>query len=350
MSKRLAFALLLLLANGCSPVYVMRAAYEHAKILSRREDISELLENPQIEDSEKRKLKLVLEAREYAKEIGLEPKQSFTQFAKVDGDVLSWVLVASKSDSFDLYSWWFPIVGSVPYKGFFELEDAQKAAEPLHAKGYETSIREASAFSTLGWFNDPLLSTTLKHDEVTLVNTVLHESVHTTYWLPGHVDFNESLANFIGTMASCDFFAAKKAACEKSDAGCVKENSAYLKRCEEKKVQEYEFAAIISRLYAELNTLYKSEKSTEEKLFERAVIFNSLVEPFRRKFPDIKSLRRINNAEILGLHLYLGGLREIYRFYKSQHNSYSIMLKTLEANSKSLKMSKDPLRTILELK
>ena len=105
--------------SGCSPTYVIRAAYEESKILINREDIPDVIADPATSLDEQAKLLKVVAAREFAKNLGLNPQDSFTTYSRVDRDILAWVVVGSKPDAFALHTWWFPIVGSVPYKGFF---------------------------------------------------------------------------------------------------------------------------------------------------------------------------------------------------------------------------------------
>src|SRR5678815_1273871 len=91
----------------------------------------------------------------------------------LDRDTLVLVLSAAYRDKLEPYTWWFPIVGRVPYKGYFDFKAAKRAADDLYNAGYDISLRPSDAFSTLGWFNDPLLSTSLRRDSLDLVNTVI---------------------------------------------------------------------------------------------------------------------------------------------------------------------------------
>ena len=175
---RFAVPTLLLLSlsiSGCSPFYVMRAAYEQSKIFCSERSIDKVLKDPSTTEEVRDKLSRVLEARTFAtSNIHLTPGDSYTSYAVVDRNVLSWVVMGSRPDSFSFATWWFPIVGSVPYKGFFEQEDAEAEGKILTEQGYEIWIRGASAFSTLGWFDDPVLSTLLQRNEVEIVNTIIH--------------------------------------------------------------------------------------------------------------------------------------------------------------------------------
>jgi predicted aminopeptidase len=159
----------------------------------------------------RKKLQIVLAARTYARDsIHLRVKDSFTTFSQLDSDTLVLVLSAAYRDRLAPYTWWFPIVGRVPYKGFFDFDDAKKTAKSMFEDGYDVQLRPSPAFSTLGWFNDPLNSATLHEDSLDLANTVIHEVTHNTFYAPGQAIFNESFANFVGARGAAAFFRSRR--------------------------------------------------------------------------------------------------------------------------------------------
>ena len=193
--------------TGC---YLSRGAWEEGKILARRKPIATLVSDNRTDPLVRRKLSIVLAARQYAKDsIRLNTEESFTTYSKLDRDTLVLVLSAAYRDKLESYTWWFPIVGRVPYKGFFDFESAKKAAKSLYDDGFDVALRPSAAFSTLGWFNDPLTSTTLARDSLDLVNTVIHEVTHNTFYAPGQAVFNESFASFVGARGAAEFFRSR---------------------------------------------------------------------------------------------------------------------------------------------
>ncbi len=327
----------ILFFSSCSPFYVMRAAFEESKILLKRKKISNLISNPEIDAETKRKLLLVSEARKFAIEIGLTPKKSYTLYSDLGRDVASWILLGSKKDSFSLYTWWFPIVGNVPYKGFFEKKDAEKLAKKLEKKGFETWLRDTDAFSTLGWFNDPILSTTLKKEDFQLVNTVIHEIFHSTIWIKDQVTFNESIANFVGLEGAIQFYKKLTKFCKDSELSKNKElcstnynlekNLAYAKIS---KNNTLKLEQIINKLYDELNTLYTSNKSESEKMIERDLVFKNNLKEFWEKNPTVDILRTLNNAEIMQLKIYLTEINLFEEVFKKTKSNWSIFLEIIK--------------------
>jgi predicted aminopeptidase len=282
---------------GCSPAYVARAAYEEARILWNRESIAELLQSSDLDSETRNKLARVLEARDFAPTIGLNPAETFTAFSDVGRGELAWVLMGARRDSFTLHGWWFPIVGSVPYKGFFDKSDAEEQAKELEQRGYETRIRPTDAFSTLGWFNDPLLSTTLRRSELDVVTTVLHEIVHSTLWFPGHVAFNESLAQFVGVEAAVTFYRQ-----------LTPQNQELLAKANINREAHYFLSVATEKAYNALAQLYQSKVSSEQKISQRQSTYESALQEFFNRFPEAIGMKSLNNAALMQQRIYLTGV------------------------------------------
>jgi predicted aminopeptidase len=327
---RLYYLILLVLLlpglSGCSPLYVMRAAYEEGKILWRREPIADYLRNPDINGDTKEKLRLVLAAREYARDrLKMNVGGSYSSFSYVDRPDLSFILTAAPQTELKPYTWWFLVVGRVPYKGYFSKKDAEAAAADLQAKGFDTNIRSTAAFSTLGWFDDPLLSHLLRYDKVTLAEVVFHELFHNTLYVKGAGAFNESVANFVGGRAAIDFFREK-----------FGDGSAEHRRALEGWEEELEFSAFIEQLAAVLTGIYNKDLPLEEKLRQRENIFTQGKERWARRVAEKPSHRfrnfaqqRLNNAVMIHYMLYMQDLRLFDQLYLAYGEDLAVTISAI---------------------
>ena len=161
-------------------------------------------------DSLKQKLLLVNEIKGFAiKELGLKNSSNYTTVYNQNGKPLLMVLTASDAYQLKPYQWHFPVLGNVPYKGFFDFNIGKKEAKELKAKGYDVDLGEVSAWSTLGWFKDPILSNMLERTEGSMANVIIHEMTHATLYIKDNVEFNENLANFIGSKGAEQFLISK---------------------------------------------------------------------------------------------------------------------------------------------
>ncbi len=292
------------LAWACSPVYVIKAGIAEAKILRARRPIPEVLADPATDADTRAKLAWVLEARSFAVErMGIDAGDAYTMYTRLDRDTLALVLSAAERDRLAPKTWWFPVVGRVPYKGFFDEGDARSAQAGLEADGFDTYLRPTAAFSTLGWFNDPVLSTVLRADDVDVVETVLHELSHNYLFVPGQVGFNESFAMFAGRVGAIEFF------CTRPGSG---PDSVKCLRAQARWRDEQRFSAFLDGLVDELRALYGSDASREEKLRRREEIFAAALARFDAEvvpsFEDFAygGFRRtpLNNATLLGRIFY----------------------------------------------
>ena len=309
--SRRAFVILTLLliagatwtCSACSAGYLLRAGYEEAKILARREPIRNVIAAPGTPAEVRRRLELVLTARDFAEHsLDLDAGDSYTTYSRVDRDTLLLVLSGARRDAFEPVTWWFPIVGRVPYKGYFDIEDALEAQRELDAEGFDTFLRPAAAFSTLGWFNDPLLSTVLRYGDVSIVSTVIHELLHNSIYVPGQAAFNESFANFVGDRGAIALFCGMDGPLSER---CAAATGAW--------ADNLVFAAFLNGLVAELEALYAREDvDTAAKLALREGIFERARDRFRDEVLPAMATERyrgferleMNNATLMSRRLY----------------------------------------------
>jgi predicted aminopeptidase len=330
----LALAALSLAAScvACSPAYVIKAGIAEMRILRARQPIHRVLNDPTTDADTRAKLSYVLEARRFAgEELGIDAGESYTMFTQLDRDTLALVVSAAPKDQLGAVTWWFPIVGRVPYRGYFSPEEAHAAAADLEADGYDTYVRPTAAFSTLGWFNDPLLSTVLDTDDVEVVQTVLHELSHQHLFVPGRVDFNESFATFVGRVAAIQFF------CTREGGG---PDTVRCQRAQARWRDYQRFSVFIDGLRSELEWLYyRPEISREEKIAGREVVFADALRRFEEEVqPTFEALTfggflstPLNNATLLSRIRYYNRLPDFEALLQRHGGSLTAVLAELRA-------------------
>ena len=291
--------------------YLTRAGIEETRILRAREPITELLADPRTDPALRHALGLVVESRDYAARLGLEAKETYTTYADVGRDTLLLVLQAAPRDCICPHTWSYPIVGRIPYKGFFDFGAAHREAGRLAARGYDTYLRPSSAFSTLGWFNDPLLSTALTGDSVELAATVFHEIAHNTLYVKSATPFNESYAQFVGYRSAQSFFH------EKGD-------TLLARRAADRWHDEIVLGEFYADLVGRLQTLYdtKPDSAALERGRAEAGAWarEQLQGPLRARLRTFNigrvPERPVNNARLIGARIYRTRLDLFDRWYE----------------------------------
>lgn len=176
--------------------YLVSGAYEQVRILNSRKPLKKVIESVAITPQTKDKLLFAEKAKTYASENGLNCKKNFNTYVELGRPYISHLVIASKKNEIKPKTWWFPIVGSFPYKGYFSKDKALKAALKLQEQDYDTYTRGVSAYSSLGWFKEPIVSSMLKYGKYSLAETIFHECFHTTFFIKNNTEANERLAVF----------------------------------------------------------------------------------------------------------------------------------------------------------
>lgn len=175
-------------------------------IIWNAKPVAEYLESPSFPDSLKEKLRLIDKVRAFAIDsLGLKDTRNYKTLYDQQGEEVMWVVMASEPFQLKAKEWKFPVIGSVPYKGFFDREKAIRLKEELEDEGWDVNIRNPGGWSTLGWFTDPILSEMLDRSEGDLANLIIHEMSHATIFVKDSIDFNENLATFIGDRGTEQF-------------------------------------------------------------------------------------------------------------------------------------------------
>jgi len=291
--------------------YITRAGIEETRILQARKPITTLVADPATKPELRAQARLVLDTRDYAATLGLAAKQTYTTYADVGRDTLLLNLSAAPKDCICAYTWKYPIVGRIPYKGFFDVRAAQREADRLAAGGYDVYLRPAAAFSTLGWFNDPLLSTALTSDSVELAALVFHEIAHNTLYVRSATPFNESYAQLVAYRAAEHFFRTRG-------------DSAAARRAADRWHDEIVLGEYYDSLVGRLQRLYDSHPAPEALDSGRADAARwartQLEGPVGARLLTYRigrlAERPINNAQLVGARIYRTRLDLFDRWYE----------------------------------
>lgn len=304
LSKRsiiILFLFPLFLTSCAHTLYIGKIAWGEAKILGGSIPCQEVLSDEEVSQEIKEGIRLVQEVKEFSHQrLGLRLDGAYETFYRVKGDALIYVVSACPQDSMEPYTWRFPIVGEMEYKGFFSEKDAIKEIRKLQEQGYDTCLQQAIAFSTLGWLSDPLYSTVVDRHPVVIMNIIIHELVHTTVFFKGETELNEHIASFIAEKGTLIFIEERFGS-----------SSDWYRFAQDHARDEDVVAGFFQGLYDSLKELYAQDISREEKLRLRKEIFarghQMLIELGKQLTAEDLSGRigPLNNAVVLAYRRYL---------------------------------------------
>lgn len=190
--------LLTVLAASLSGCYYMQAAAGQWQVLRKREPISEVIAAHDTPEELAERLRLVQSARRFSiVELALPDNKSYQTYSDIEREFVVWNVFAAPEFSLQPKQWCFPVAGCVSYRGYFSREAAVRASERLASDGYDVAIGGVSAYSTLGNFDDPVLSSMMRWDDIQLVAVLFHELAHQVLYVKGDTAFNESFATAV---------------------------------------------------------------------------------------------------------------------------------------------------------
>jgi predicted aminopeptidase len=301
---------LIFICSGCRLAYVFHAAAGQFRLLHNSIPMKEALEDDSLENDQKARLRLVAQIKDFGeKELGLKKTRNYETVYLKSPQAPVYMVSASPKDRLDRITWWFPVVGDMPYLGFFDLNKAKAEKEKLLKKDLDVIMGRADAYSTLGWFKDPVTLNLVTGSTVDLVETILHEMTHTTLYVKGQGEFNEGLAVLVGKVGAFLFF--KKT---------VGPTHPLTLKAQESIEDERLFSPFLKALLEKLKHLYDSPVNYQAKLMEREKIFARSLEEFNSlknslhtdhftRFGTVK----LNNAYLMTVGLY----HENFRFFES---------------------------------
>lgn len=282
-------------------------------ILMNVKPVEDVLADPTFPDSLKQQILLIQEIKKFGVDsLGLNPSDNYTTFYDQNGQPILWVLTASEKYNLKAVEWSFPIIGTFAYKGFFDSTRAAREELLFKDQGYDTNIGEVSAWSTLGYLKDPILSSMLSRSEGSLASLILHELTHGTLFVKDNLELNENLASFVGDLGAIRFLEAKYGP-------------------DSKELKKYQFSNKYNEAYANhvlkgaqmLDSLYttidptkpdSTKDSLKINMIRQIVAASDTLLGGKLTFTKKRSLQETklpNNAYFIG-----------YKTYKSKQNSF----------------------------
>ncbi|MEE4300473.1 MAG: aminopeptidase [Pseudomonadales bacterium] len=271
----------MLLATGCETVgYYGQAIRGQADLLLARRAVAELVTDAGTEPALRERLRLAKELLAFAEtELSLPVDGRYRHYVALDRDAVVYNVFAAPPYDLVPVRWCFPIAGCVSYRGYFSETAARAKADALAASGLDVHVGGAAAYSTLGWFDDPLLSTFIDRDDPALAELLFHELAHGVLYVPGETAFNESFATFVGREGARRWLAARG-------------EEAALARWEARSARRADFVRLTLELRAELAEGYAALRSVAATEGERAARKAALWETLRaawfaRRSPEL---------------------------------------------------------------
>jgi predicted aminopeptidase len=328
--RHIAMLFFIFLISGCASLnYYRQSVQGQLEIFQKRQSIEELLQDDNISDSLRTKLNTVLELRKFSiQELGLPDNNSYSSYADLGRDYVIWNIFATEEFSLEPITWCYLIVGCLSYRGYFSESDAKKHAIKLDEQGYDVYLGGVSAYSTLGWFEDPVLNTMLGWNDIRLAKVIFHELAHQQIYIKNDTEFNEAYADTVAHIGVTKWL----------EQGT---NENLLKEYEQARIQEKQFISLIMDYKIILSEIYKStedesmaRKRKKEIFHEMAEKYNAMsrnwkINTYKNWFSD-----DLNNAKLSAIvtyRKYVPAFLGLYEKLEHDLTKFYFLVKSLSA-------------------
>lgn len=286
--------------SGYAPGYLWQSARGHLSIWWSARSVDDWIADPSTDPQLRTRLETARKLRRFASDaLALPDNGSFTRYATLDRPFAVWNVQAAPELSLDPIRWCFPVAGCVAYRGYYRLDEAEAFARSLRAEGLDVQVSGVTAYSTLGWFDDPLLSSFIGLPEPDLAQLIFHELAHQVVWVPGDTRFNESFASAVELIGVERWLES-----EAADPDTVKAWHA-------RRARREQILTLLADAARQLRALYGSEASVvDQRLGKRAIIadLRARFATLRERDPAFAAWDRWFAQELGNAHLMAAGL------------------------------------------
>ena len=326
--RSLVLLLYVFLISGCASLnYYVQSVQGQFEVLQKRQAISNLLEENNISNTLRNRLNTVLALRDFSiRQLGLPENNSYLSYADLERNYVIWNIFATEEFSLDPLKWCYLIVGCLNYRGYFTESDARKHAAELEKQGYDVYLGGVAAYSTLGWFNDPVLNTMLRWSDIRLATVIFHELAHQQLYIKNDTEFNEAYADAVAYIGITKWLE------QSSDKNLLKEY-------EESQSQEKQFINLVMRYRSLLSEIYQSNQDDNLKRMQKKDLLQKMTDDYKvlSSHWDNNSYQKwfsegINNAKLAAIvtyREYVPSFIEIYEKLEKDLTRFYSLIKLL---------------------
>jgi len=325
MRKALALACLLW-TSGCETfAFYRQAVAGQLSILARREPISKVIAASDTPAALRERLDKVRLILQFARDrLGLDPAGRYASYVRIEGDFVVWNVFAAPEFATQPTQWCYPLVGCASYRGYFHREDATRYARRLAARQHDTVVGGVAAYSTLGWFDDPVLSTFVDWSDAELAGLIFHELAHARVFVPGDTAFNEAFASFVERRGVAEWLATNG-------------DDAQVERIERRWRESDRFVAFLLAWRDELQRLYDQPYSDDARRLLKFELFDALEACYRSNRAALGDqdwffAKMPNNARFVPLAAYnelIAGFDAVFREAREQWPAFYARVREL---------------------